>query len=204
MKELWDRTYATNEFVYGKEPNQFFKDTIDTFNMGGQILLPAEGEGRNAVHAAKKGLSVFAFDISAEAKNKALKFAQSENVQIEYEVGEIPDLNLKPSFFDVSALIFAHFPAPVRSRFHREIAKTIKTNGIVILEGFSKGNIQNKLSNDSKGGPDKEEMLFSLKEIESDFQEFDILKLEEIDIELNEGNMHRGLARVVRFIGKKK
>ncbi len=72
MKELWDKRYSADEFVYGKEPNQFFKDTIDSLELTGQILLPAEGEGRNAVYAAKRGLSVYGFDISSNAKKKAV------------------------------------------------------------------------------------------------------------------------------------
>jgi hypothetical protein len=35
------------------------------------MLLPLEGEGRNAFYAAKTGLEVTAFDISREGKNKA-------------------------------------------------------------------------------------------------------------------------------------
>jgi hypothetical protein len=37
----------------------------------GAILFAAEGEGRNAVHAAKNGFTVTAFVISVEGKKKA-------------------------------------------------------------------------------------------------------------------------------------
>ena len=56
MKELWDKRYAEKDYVYGIEPNQFFKEVLDKYSFKGKILLPAEGEGRNAVYAAKKGL----------------------------------------------------------------------------------------------------------------------------------------------------
>ncbi len=42
----------------------------------GRILLPAEGEGRNAVFAAKLGWDVTAFDFSASAMKKALDFSR--------------------------------------------------------------------------------------------------------------------------------
>ena len=122
MKDLWNTRYKSQEFIYGKRPNQFFKDTLDNFNLTGEILLPAEGEGRNAVYAAQKGLSVYAFDISTEGRIKALKLAQEKNVQIRYEVGEITNLALEDPRFDVAALIFAHLPPRVRPGFHREIA----------------------------------------------------------------------------------
>ena len=54
MKEVWDERYAEPDYVYGKAPNKYFKEKIDEIQIG-EILFPAEGEGRNAVYAAKKG-----------------------------------------------------------------------------------------------------------------------------------------------------
>ena len=45
MKEFWDTRYAAEEYVYGTEPNEYFKSFIDRLEPG-SILLPAEGEGR--------------------------------------------------------------------------------------------------------------------------------------------------------------
>ena len=101
MKDLRNARCESAEFAYGKAPNQFFKATLDKFNLTGEIILPAEGEGRNVVYAAQKGLSVYAFDISAQAKNKALKLAEEKNVQIRYEVGEIKDLTLEEQSFEI-------------------------------------------------------------------------------------------------------
>ena len=47
MKEMWDKRYAQTDFVYGTEPNEFFKKQLLKLTPG-KILLPAEGEGRNA------------------------------------------------------------------------------------------------------------------------------------------------------------
>jgi hypothetical protein len=44
---FWDTRYKENETVYGNQPNTFFKQFIDT-HQPGTLLLPAEGEGRNA------------------------------------------------------------------------------------------------------------------------------------------------------------
>ena len=54
MQEFWDQRFDIKEFVYGRHPNAFFKDFID-HHKAGSLLLPAEGEGRNAVYAALKG-----------------------------------------------------------------------------------------------------------------------------------------------------
>ncbi len=56
--EFWDIRYSDSEYAYGTEPNVYFKSFIDTHSSG-KILLPGEGEGRNAVYAAVKGWEVF-------------------------------------------------------------------------------------------------------------------------------------------------
>lgn len=63
LNEFWNNRYETHNSVYGDEPNDFFKSFIDTCRPG-SVLLPAEGEGRNAIYAAKKGWQVDAFDFS--------------------------------------------------------------------------------------------------------------------------------------------
>jgi hypothetical protein len=54
MKEMWDERYQKIALVYGAEPNEFLKDSLQAL-VPGKILLPGEGEGRNAVFAAQKG-----------------------------------------------------------------------------------------------------------------------------------------------------
>jgi 2-polyprenyl-3-methyl-5-hydroxy-6-metoxy-1,4-benzoquinol methylase len=203
MEKFWNDRYKNKEFAYGKNPNVFFKETINELNLSGKILLPAEGEGRNAVYAAKNGLDVTAFDISEEGKIKALELARSERVKIDYKVGELNQLNLKKNSFDSLALIYAHFPENIKEKLHKELAELIKPNGYLILEGFSINNLELRKKNPKIGGPGKKGMLFSEKEMKETFKNFEIIQLSETLIELNEGNFHNGLASVIRFVGKK-
>jgi len=88
--EFWDERYSSIEFVYGTEPNIFFKDELDKLKTG-NILLLGEGEGRNAVYAAAQGWKVDAVDFSTIAKEKALKLANENNVKINYDVASLAD-----------------------------------------------------------------------------------------------------------------
>ena len=74
--DRWNDRYSSEEFAYGTAPNNYLKEQLEKLKTG-SILFPAEGEGRNAVFAAKLGWKVSAFDISAEGKNKALKLAEA-------------------------------------------------------------------------------------------------------------------------------
>ena len=201
--ERWNDRYSNEEFAYGEEPNNFFKEQIEKLNTG-TILFPAEGEGRNAVYAAKLGWEVAAFDISEEGKNKALKLAEANNVTIDYKVGELQTLNYQPEQFDAIALIYAHFPAEIKSHLHKTLETYLTKDGIIIFEAFSKKHLEYLAINDKVGGPKDIESLFSIEEIKADFPNYEIIQLEETEIELKEGLFHNGKGSVIRFVGKKK
>lgn len=203
MKEFWDSRYSEKEYAYGTEPNEFVQQILTEHQLNGNILFPAEGEGRNAVYAAKMGLDVSAFDLSKEGKKKADQLAKSNNVKINYSVGDLSELNYKENSFDSMILIFAHFPPPLRSKMHHQLSKLLKPNGIIILEGFSKKQIEFQKTNPLAGGPPNFDMLFSTEEIKNDFPGFKIIQLTEEVVELSEGVYHQGESSVVRFVGRK-
>lgn len=199
----WDERYSNDEFAYGTQPNNYLRDQLQKLETG-SILFPAEGEGRNAVFAAQLGWDVSAFDISTEGKNKALLLAENNNVKIDYQVGELQNLNFKKEQFDVIALIYAHFPADIKSSLHKMLDQYLRKDGFIIFEAFSKKHLEFVLKNEKVGGPKDIESLFSIDEIKSDFPDYDIIELVETEIELSEGVFHNGTASVIRFLGKKK
>ena len=69
LADFWNERFGKEEFIYGTEPNIFFKEQLDKLETG-TLLLPAEGEGRNAVYAATQGWEVSAFDISEQGREK--------------------------------------------------------------------------------------------------------------------------------------
>jgi 2-polyprenyl-3-methyl-5-hydroxy-6-metoxy-1,4-benzoquinol methylase len=104
--EFWDKRHESNDTVYGKEPNAYFKSFIDGHKPG-SILLPAEGEGRNAIYAAKKGWKVDTFDFSPIAQQKALLRAKQEKIPINYQVINIGEFKTVKQY-DTVALIYVH------------------------------------------------------------------------------------------------
>lgn len=197
MKEFWDARYSAAEFAYGEEPNRFFSETISRMKPG-RMLLPAEGEGRNAVQAARLGWSVAAFDFSESARNKALALTRRYQVEIDYQIASYASFNGEPSSFDAVGLIFAHaLPLP-RETFHRYIETLLKPGGSVILEAFS----PDQLNFDS-GGPKDESMLYTEEVLRSDFAWLNIETLNREIVVLDEGVFHRGEASVVRMVGTK-
>lgn len=195
MNNLWNQRYAQKEYVYGKEPNEFFKQELAKYKPG-NILLPAEGEGRNAVYAAKLGWEVYAFDSSSEAIKKAQQLASENNVEIHYTLSSFEEADYPDDFFDLIGLFYAHTLS--RADNHKKLIRFLKPKGTIILEGFSKEQIHY-----NSGGPRKIEMLFSEEELQSDFAELTALKTEKKGLYLNEGKQHKGKASVIRLIGLK-
>ena len=198
----WNERYVNEEFAYGEEPNNYLKEQLEKLKTG-TILFPAEGEGRNAIFAAKLGWTVSAFDISIEGKNKADKLADKNGVIIDYQVGELETLNFENEQFDAIALIYAHFPADIKSIYHKTFDKYLKEGGVIIFEAFSKKHIEYVMADEKIGGPKDVDSLFSIEEIKSDFANCKIIELEEKEIELNEGLFHNGKGMVIRFVGQK-
>jgi 2-polyprenyl-3-methyl-5-hydroxy-6-metoxy-1,4-benzoquinol methylase len=202
-KEFWNNRYAEKEFAYGIEPNQFLEQTLPSIPVG-NVLFVAEGEGRNAVYAAKLGWEVDAFDQSEEGKNKALLLAEEQSVKLSYAVADLMEIKYKPNSFDVVALIFAHFSPVDKKQYNQAITKYVKQGGYIIFEAFSKTHLQYNSTNPQAGGPSNSDMLFSVQEIVEYFPNFEILTLEEKVYHLKEGVYHKGEGSVIRFLGKKK
>jgi len=201
--DRWNERYSHSEFAYGEAPNNYLREQLGPLAPG-KILFPAEGEGRNAVFAARQGWSVSAFDISVEGKRKALQLAATHHVAVDYQVGELEGLHYQPGQFDAIALIYAHFPASIKSQYHRQLSTFLRAGGVVIFEAFSKRHADYVARNEKVGGPREAGMLFSVEEIAADFANYEIIELVEKEIELNEGLFHNGTGSVVRFVGRKK
>lgn len=198
MKEFWDSRYAEKEFAYGELPNSYFKQELEKLTPG-KLMLPAEGEGRNAVFAAKLGWDVQAVDLSEKGKEKALRLAAKNNVSIKYIVCNLDDYLYIKDEYDAVVLIFAHFPSEIRKVIHKKLTEGLKSGGILLMEAFSKKQIAQE-----SGGPKSIEMLYDIDELLLDFEDFEILDATETQTELDEGPFHRGIAEVIRIKAKKK
>lgn len=201
--DRWNERYSNEAYAYGLEPNDFLKQELEKISPA-KILFPAEGEGRNALFAASLGWDVSAFDIAQEGKNKAMKLAQKRGLSIDYQVGNLTELNYTPAQFDAIALVYAHFPAAIKSELHKALSNLLKLGGIIIFEAFSKSHLDFIAKNEKVGGPKELDMLFSIEEIQNDFSNYEVILLEEKEIELQEGLFHNGTGSVIRFVGRKK
>jgi SAM-dependent methyltransferase len=198
MNHFWDERYSSGQYIYGKEPNGFFASELRK-RKPGRILLPGEGEGRNAVHAARSGWKVDAFDQSQVGREKALAFASEEGVGINYTLSTLDTFPFLPNHYDSIGLIFFHAFGPDRRYLHRQAVSSLKPGGFILLEAFHKDQLGK-----NSGGPRVGEMLFDEDMLLADFTEVEPLILEKQSVVLNEGAYHQGEASVISFTGLKR
>ncbi|PCJ81037.1 MAG: SAM-dependent methyltransferase [Bacteroidetes bacterium] len=201
MKEHWNDRYAENEAAYGRNPNKFFATSLselekDDSEGGKNILLPCDGEGRNAVYAASRGWNVCSFDNSSVGVEKSKLWATEEGVKIDSQISDAFEFNPDKKF-DVIALIFAHMPLELRREFHHRVLNWLKPGGTILIEGFHKEQFGLK-----SGGPKKIEMLFDDKMLKADFAGIKIVSINKKIQTLDEGAFHQGKAVTLQFHGK--
>lgn len=197
-KAVWNKKYDRKMYLFGKKPNVFFAEQLEKLTPG-KLLLPAEGEGRNAVHAAKQKWQVDAFDVSEVAKNKALKLADDEKVSINYFVEDASIVDLKPNHYDAVAVIFFQPQDNERtSKFLSSLKHSVKPGGSIIIEGFAKKHLKLK----TKFGPKDLSCMYEKSFFKQNFKDWKIILIKERKIVLDEG-MHDGQAIVVDLVAKK-
>lgn len=196
--KMWDERYSQYDFVYGKNPNQYFKSVIDKLEPG-KLFMPGDGDGRNSIYAAKQNWKVTSVDFSSVAVDKAKQIAEQENVNLEIINADLSNYDYPQNYFDAVGVVFLHMQSPEKEVIHSSIANSIKPGGAIILEVFSNNQLQH-----GSGGPRNKNALYSLEEIGEYYKDFDLIELDEKIIELNESQHHQGQASVVRLYGIKK
>lgn len=194
----WNSRFSAEEYVYGTLPNEFYKEQLDKLTAG-RLLLIAEGEGRNAVYAAKNGWKVDAMDFSEQARLKALALAERENVKISYTIYTLNEYTPETSEYDAVGIVFVHIPEEDRKEVFTKIIESLKPDGQIIMEVFSVN-----IGGDGTGGPKEANLLYSKEKTAEYFAGLQTVLLEEKMISLDEGPLHKGERRVIRYVGIKK
>lgn len=195
---FWNKRFAGDDYLFGTEPNDFFRAVIPPAKPGQTAFAPADGEGRNGVFLAGLGYDVTTLDVSELAVEKAQKLAKERGVSLRTEVGDIFEWDWPEAAFDLVAVSFMHFFEAERRQFHASIVSALEPGGLLAFEGFHLDQIDFE-----SGGPPNEDMLFTRDILAEDFSAFDTILLQQTRRTLAEGPRHRGEASTVQFLGRK-
>lgn len=196
---MWDQRYATDEYIYGTAPSMFLERSADLLTSGQEALAVADGEGRNSVFMAQKGLRVTAMDNSTVGMEKARRLADAKGVQLDFRLADLKTWEWTADTYDVVAAIFIQFADPAfRAEIFDGIERTLKPGGLLLLHGYTPNQI-----GFGTGGPSKAENLYSKDFLAKRFGGWDIVRLDEYEAELHEGTGHSGPSALIDLIARK-
>ena len=198
--EFWNERFDKEEFIFGKEPNEYLVDQSKRFlTPGNKVLCIADGEGRNGVWLAKQGMHVVGFDASDIALAKAKQFAKDNQVEVEYSFSDTDSFMWQTNSYDAVVGIFIQFADPeMRARIFSQAHQALKPGGIFILQGYTPKQLEYKT-----GGPSLIEHLYTEEMIRELAEEFEILDLQCYEKELSEGARHTGISAVLGMVARK-
>ncbi len=194
---MWDERYASEDYVFGVEPNDFLKSVAARIPQG-RVLCLAEGEGRNAVFLATLGHDVTGVDTSTVGLAKAQRLAQNRNVSITTVNADLAQYQIEPQSWDAVVAIFCHVPPPVRKDLFARAVRGLKPGGVFMLEAYTPKQLEF-----GTGGPPTAELMMTLETLKSELAGLEMEHAVEIERTVSEGAGHHGRAAVVQVVAVK-
>lgn len=195
----WEARFASEEFRFGKEPNEFLVRCKPLLPKTGKALAVADGEGRNGVWLAQQGLEVTSTDFSPSAQAKGRKLAAENNVTANFIEADAHEWAYPEEAFDVVAEIFTQFSTPEkRPKKWAGMRCALKRGGLLIVQGYTPKQLEY-----ATGGPKQIEHLYTREMLARAFGDFDDVNILEEERELQEGPGHSGMSAVIGLTARK-
>lgn len=196
---FWDQRYATEDYIFGTAPNVFLASQAGLIRSGMRALAIADGEGRNGVWLAEQGAYVHAIDVSPVALEKARKLAEERRVTLAFEQVDVLNWDWPEETYDLVAAIFIQFaPPPERERIIAGIRRTLKSGGLLILQGYTPKQLEF-----GTGGPPDAANMYTADLLRKWFGDWDITHLSEHESFINEGSHHHGMSALIDLVAIK-
>ncbi|MGO9698762.1 MAG: SAM-dependent methyltransferase [Xanthobacteraceae bacterium] len=197
--ERWETRFGPPDYIFGKEPNAFLKTQAHRLHPGQLALSVADGEGRNGVWLAERGLDVLAIDFSPAALAKARALARERSVTLRTEVADLTNWRWPEAAFDVVVAIFIQvvFPAE-RAILFANLKRALKPGGHLLMQGYRVEQLAYRT-----GGPPEPERLYTRALLEETFGDMTELEIREHDSAISEGTGHVGMSALIDLVAKK-
>ncbi|MBN9678261.1 SAM-dependent methyltransferase [Salipiger bermudensis] len=196
---MWEERFNTEDYVFGRAPAAFLLAHAEWLTPGASALSVADGEGRNSVFLAQKGLSVTAWDGAPSAIAKARKLAQEAGVEVDYQVADLEAWDWPEAAYDLVLGVFIQFVGPeARARLFGRMVRVLRPGGVLMLHGYTPKQLDH-----GTGGPKALENLYTEALLREAFAGLEIRVLESYEAELDEGHGHKGVSALIDLVAVK-
>jgi SAM-dependent methyltransferase len=197
--DFWNRRFATESYVFGTRPAAFVVDNAHYLGPQSRVLVPADGEGRNSVFLAERGHRVVATDIAEEGLAKAQKLAAARGVSVEFRHLDLQGWQWPDADFDAVVAVFIQFAPPAfRDEIFAGMKRSVRPGGVVLLHGYTPKQLEY-----GTGGPRVVEQLYTAELLREKFADWELLRTEAYERELDEGEGHQGRSAIVDLIARR-
>ncbi len=196
----WNRRFDGDGFLFGTEPNAWLREQAGVWPAGSRVLCVADGEGRNSVWLAQRGVLVDAFDISAVGVAKARGLAARQRVTVNFEVADCDGYAWPQGALDGVAAIFVQFADPgLRARLFDRIVHALKPGGTLVLQGYTPRQLEHRT-----GGPPQVSHLYTEALLRQAFAALDIIELRDYEADVAEGSGHCGRSALIGLVARRR
>jgi len=135
--DFWERAWSGVKTAYTQLPQLSYLESIPRIlkdNQAQSVLDLGCGSGWLSIYLARAGFEVTGLDISRHAIRLSKEWAEKEDLDIHFEVGDIADLHYPESAFDaiVGNSIFEHFPYEMTTLTLKRLRKVLVPGGVFI------------------------------------------------------------------------
>lgn len=198
--DTWNQRFAGEQYLFGTAPNLWLRDHAQLWQPGERVLCVADGEGRNSVWLALRGLLVDAFDIAQVGVAKARRLAAAHGVAVRYAVLDCDACQWPEAVYDGVAAIFVQFAdPPMRRRLFANITRTLKPGGTLVLQGYTPKQLEYRT-----GGPPLASHLYTRAMLRAAFADMRIVELRQYEAEIAEGTGHKGRSALIGMVAQRR
>ncbi|MCI2397865.1 class I SAM-dependent methyltransferase [Aliiroseovarius subalbicans] len=196
---MWDKRFQGEEYLFGTDPATFLVDQVRHLTPGARALAVADGEGRNSVFLAERGLEVLAMDASPVGVEKARKLAQDRGVEVDFRVADITQWDWDAEQHDLIVAVFIQFMGPaLRDAVFAGMKRALRPGGTLLLHGYTPEQLGH-----GTGGPGQVENLYTEALLADAFADFRIERLTAYERHMDEGRGHSGLSALIDLVAHK-
>ena len=193
---MWEERYSKSEdYLFGEAPAQMLVENPWIFRNANTCLCAADGEGRNGVWLASRGLTVTSFDLSRTAVARADALAAKSGVDVETHVSDWNTWDWSRSF-DIVVAVFVQFVGPEERKAQFEtLRQAVRPGGRLALHGYTPDQIKF-----GTGGPPFPENMYTSALLSNAFSDWHMLRLAAYEREVQEGRGHSGQSALIDLV----
>ena len=197
---MWEERFAnSDDYVFGTEPARFLTEHAAYLTPGQTALSVADGEGRNSVYMAQRGLETTAYEFAPTAIARARDLAAERGVTVDFQNVDILTHDWPEDAYDLVVGIFIQFVGPEDRKVQFEgMKRSLKPGGVLLLHGYTPKQLEF-----GTGGPPFAENMYTEDQLAADFVGWDILENRAYEREVQEGRGHSGMSALIDFVARK-